>query len=442
MERFAVASVLFFFWLACPVWGDAQAYTSYFTGNATDTVTEPFGGVCMMGGAAEDDNAMAWFLGRANGGDVLVLRTSGSNGYNDYLYSGLGVAVNSVETIVFNDPSADGDAYIHRKIGQAEAIWFAGGDQWTYVSYWRHTPIDSLINLAVAQRHVAIGGTSAGMAILGGYYFSAQNGTVTSSSALATPYRANVTVDSTAFLKTPFLADVITDTHYDNPNRKGRHVVFMARILTDYGKLAKGIACDENTAVCIGSDGIARVFGGYPAYDDNAYFIQPNCGIANMAPEICTMGSPLTWYLDGRALKAYRAKGTAAGTNTFDLNDWRTGEGGMWLHWSVDRGMFAMQEGSPIDCSPPVDDDSTTVLPVIVYPNPVVDVVRIAGTDIDVMARQVEVISATGRICRLPAGTTGDGTMDVNVVRLARGFYCLRVKLKDGAVYNAKIIKN
>ena len=44
------------------------------------------------------------------------------------MYSGLGVSVNSVETIVFNS-SASSEAYIHQKIQQAEAIWFAGGDQ-------------------------------------------------------------------------------------------------------------------------------------------------------------------------------------------------------------------------------------------------------------------------------------------------------------------------
>ena len=53
-----------------------------------------------MGGATEDDNAMIWFLERSNGGDILVLRTSGSDGYNNYLFSELGVNVNSVETIV------------------------------------------------------------------------------------------------------------------------------------------------------------------------------------------------------------------------------------------------------------------------------------------------------------------------------------------------------
>ena len=42
-----------------------------------------------MGGASEDDNAMKWFLERANGGDVLVLRATGADGYNDYLFSSL-----------------------------------------------------------------------------------------------------------------------------------------------------------------------------------------------------------------------------------------------------------------------------------------------------------------------------------------------------------------
>lgn len=89
-----------------------------------------------MGGASEHDNAMKWFLEQANGRDVLVLRTSGSNGYNDYMLNQLGVNINSVETIVCHNASASQETYIHDKIKNAEAIWFAGGDQWTYISYW------------------------------------------------------------------------------------------------------------------------------------------------------------------------------------------------------------------------------------------------------------------------------------------------------------------
>jgi len=119
-----------------------QNYSSFFTGNSTDMVTSPLGGVCLMGGASEDDNAMKWFLQRANGGDIIILRTSGSDGYNAYFYATLGITVNSVETIVCNNASASSDTYILQKIQQAEAIWFAGGNQWNYISYWRNTPVE------------------------------------------------------------------------------------------------------------------------------------------------------------------------------------------------------------------------------------------------------------------------------------------------------------
>ena len=46
----------------------AQDYVSYFTGDAADVTTSPQGGVCLMGGATENDEAMKWFLERADGG--------------------------------------------------------------------------------------------------------------------------------------------------------------------------------------------------------------------------------------------------------------------------------------------------------------------------------------------------------------------------------------
>lgn len=256
--------LLYFYLMLFPYISFGQSYTSYITGNTQDLATNPSGGICLMGGASEDDNAMKWFLQRANGGDVLVLHASGGNGYNNYLYSDLGVPVNSVETIVCHDAAASSNAYVLQKIQQAEAIWFAGGDQWRYISYWRNTPFNEALNEAIQERNIVIGGTSAGMAIQGKYYFSAENGTVNSATALANPFSGLVRVDTTAFIQNTFLQEVITDTHFDNPNRKGRLVVFLARIRHDYGTFAKAIACDEYTAVCIDESGMAKVFGRFP----------------------------------------------------------------------------------------------------------------------------------------------------------------------------------
>ncbi len=353
----------------------AQSYTSYYTGSPFDRHADPTGGVCMMGGATEHDEAMRWFLTRADSGDILVLRASGADGYNSYLYSELGININSVETIVFNNASAASEPYIHDKIARAEGIWFAGGDQWNYVSYWRGTAIDSLVNLALHNRNIVIGGTSAGMAILGGFYFSAQNGTVTSEEALANPYNPLVTVDSTHFLEVSYLDQVVTDTHYDNPVRKGRHVAFMARILTDYGTEPKGIACNEYTAVCIDENGLASVYGDYPDYQEAAFFLQTNCELADVDPETCTAGQPLEWNLGGAALRVCKVWGTNDGANTFDLSDWETDEGGVWENWFVNNQILRETVGTQINCDSTTSVENEPILAehfqfVSAFPNP------------------------------------------------------------------------
>jgi len=417
-----------FFYLLCilPTFLIGQNnYSSYFTGNASDSDATPLGGVCLMGGATEDDEAMKWFLNRANGGDVLVLRASGSDGYNNYFFSELGVNLNSVETIVFHDASASEETYIHERIQQAEAIWFAGGNQWNYISYWRNTPIQDLINTAVQDRNIVIGGTSAGMAILGSTYFSAENNTVTSPLALQNPYNANVTVDNTPFLTIPFLENVITDTHYDDPDRRGRHVVFLARMVVDDNVMARGIACDEYTAVCIDNSGIASVYGEFPDYDDNAYFLQVNCELNDYSPENCSANNPLTWDLNGEAVKVYAVKGTQTGSNTFDLTDWKTGSGGAWQNWSVVDGNFTTQTGAAIDCNTSEIDKLT--ISHKIYPNPANDFIRIEGDAIE----SVEVFSVNGSVIQSYVYNSELAILDVS--SLEAGAYFIQINHKDAA---------
>lgn len=406
----------------------AQNYQSYFTGSSTDIVTNPAGGVCLMGGATENDEAMKWFLQRANGGDVLVLRASGSDGYNDYFYNQLGITLNSVETIVFNNALASNEPLIHQKINQAEAIWFAGGDQWDYISYWRGTAIDTLIRSAIQNRNIVIGGTSAGMAIQGQYYFSAENGTITSTVALNDPYDFNLTVDSTTFLGLNYMQGLITDTHYDNPDRRGRHISFMARILTDWSLIPKGIACEEYTAVCIDENGIASVYGDYPNYDDYAYFIQTNCELSNPNPEDCVNGNPLTWNHSGNALKVCKIPGTMNGNNSFDLNDWKTNSGGSWLHWSVNSGVLQETTGSSPNCNLGVNEN---IFQVNVFPNPTTDQVNILSSSrIDAL----EIIDNQGKIVLQSEKTS------ISLGDLEPGFYTIVVH-SENLLETRKIVK-
>lgn len=406
----------------------AQNYTVYHTGSTKDTVTQAKGGICLMGGSTEDDNAMRWFLQRAEGGDILVLRTSGSNGYNNYMYSKLGVKVNSVETIVCANKNASFEPYLQEKIAGAEAIWFAGGDQGEYVRYWRGTPIDSLVRDAISQRNIVVGGTSAGMAIMGKYIYTGRNGSVTSADALANPYNTRVTIDSARFMDNHYLENVITDTHYDNPDRSGRHVTFIARIMIDWASEARGIACDEYTAVCIDEGGIARVFGEYPKSDDNAYFIRPNCGLSDFTPESCVKGQPLQWLRSNKALWVYKVKGNKEGSNTFDLNDWVTGNGGEWEDWYVDQGVLSMLPTDQVDCTPLATHEYRKS-DIRIFPNPTSGLLTLESAGHRI--KHVFLFDVHGNI--LKKENIFDTTAALDVTALGSGVYFLRVVTEKGS---------
>jgi cyanophycinase-like exopeptidase len=352
------------------VYAQDQSYTSYRSGPDTAITVQPEGGICLMGGRTEDDGAMRWFLERSEGGDILVLRTSDSDGYNDYLFSQLGVPVHSVETILCHSRDASYDPYVHQRIREADAIWFAGGDQSTYVNYWRDSPVDSLINRALTERNIPIGGTSAGMAIMGTPYFSAIEGTIQSDEALSNPFHEAMTVDSQPFLNLPILANTITDTHYSERQRQGRHVAFLARAFARKGYPMRGIACDEYTAVCIDPSGIAHVYGDYPDKEDVAYFLQVSCEGEEAGPENLEAGQPLTWSRQQQAVRVYKVPGNPDGTHTFDLTNWSTGKGGSWENWWVEDGKWQSGPGQAPQCMrtslPPVTPANSPR----VFPNP------------------------------------------------------------------------
>ncbi|MEN9639718.1 MAG: hypothetical protein RLZZ262_1587 [Bacteroidota bacterium] len=330
---------------------NAQSYTSYMTGDAANVDSIPTYAVVMAGGAGDHDNAMKWMLERANGGDVLVLRASGSDGYNDYFYSDLGVDVNSVETIVCNNASSGSDPYILQRIAEAECIFFAGGDQYDYIDYWMNSPAEIALNDFIHVKRGVMGGTSAGMAILGGHVFTAENGTITSSNALNNPFSLSMTLIHDDFLTHPYLLDVITDTHYDDPDRRGRHVAFMAQMSYTGVTQPLGIACNEYVAVAIDENGMAYCFGEYPQYDEYVYFLRQGCTSLG-GPETIEPFESLTWDHNQQALKVYRANARLDGSSTFDLNNWVDNNGdGQWQDWSVVSGSINFNENtSAPDC--------------------------------------------------------------------------------------------
>jgi cyanophycinase len=138
--------------------------------------------------------------------------------------------------------------------------FFVGGDQNEYMTYWVGTQVQTIIQSKLAN--VTVGGTSAGLAVLGNWVYTAEDGSVYSDEALAVrechtpiipsplpshhlaqdPYNKYMDI-APAFLRIPFLETVITDTHF------GLYVRIFSIFLTPF--------CSDK-----GSDGTHAVFRG------------------------------------------------------------------------------------------------------------------------------------------------------------------------------------
>ncbi|MCU0686418.1 MAG: cyanophycinase [Polyangiaceae bacterium] len=257
---------------------------SYLVGNPADAPVAPGGpGLILMGGGPDVDEAFTWWRPKLNGGDVVVLRTSGADGYNDYLYHDIG-GCDSVETLLVTSPALANTNYVAARLNQAEGIFLAGGDQATYLAAWRGTRVERALQDAWA-RGAVVGGTSAGCAVLGEFVYSAENGTVFSSEALADPFDFRVTLEPD-FLRYPPLRNVLTDTHFKQRNRMGRLAAFAARLHEDgTAAVVRSLGVDERTALLVDADGFATVAG-----QNHVYVLD-----AAESPATCEPGVPLSF---------------------------------------------------------------------------------------------------------------------------------------------------
>ncbi|MEM1134813.1 MAG: cyanophycinase [Bacteroidota bacterium] len=264
-------------------------------GNSEDTEVSTSSGILLMGGGKDVDQGIQWMIDKAKGGDFVVLRASGGDAYNDYIYN-LG-DLNSVETFRVSSKILANNEEVANSIRAAEALFIAGGNQADYVRFWKNTLLEDAINYLINEKKAPVGGTSAGCAILGGFVFDALKGTVYSDEALENPYIRYVSLQNKDFIDIPILSEIITDTHYNDPDRRGRHITFLARIIKDWQLQAKGIGIQEETAVAIDETSIAKVFG-----RGSAYFLAANN--PDKLPEIVQKDTALTWNHEKNALKA------------------------------------------------------------------------------------------------------------------------------------------
>ena len=241
-------------------------------------------GYMLNGGGQWLRGAWSWFGERSGHGNLVILRASGDDELARELFRDLD-SFASVQTLVFHGPAAASDPAVLDIVRHADAIFFGGGDQSRYVRWWKGTPLQAVLNEHV-KAGKPIGGTSAGLAILGGYSYGTLSGvSLISSHAMMDPYGPDVTLVRD-FLHLPYLEHVITDTHFAKRDRFGRLITFIARLtVEEKDATITGLAVDEDTSLCVDGNGIGRVFTLRQGF---AWLIRPLHEPSNLAP-----GKPL-----------------------------------------------------------------------------------------------------------------------------------------------------
>jgi cyanophycinase len=278
----------------------------YSTGNAADVRPRLHGPVLILaGGGGDVTGAMQAAIDRVRGCgdcgakvDVVVLRASGADGYNPYFMEMKGV--DSVVSMVITDRETSSRPDVVEAVRNAEVVFFAGGDQCNYIRWIKGTPVAEAVE-RVYKRGGAIGGTSAGLAIQGEIVYDAcPSQSAKSEEVLADPFHVDVSL-SRGFFDWKPMRGVITDTHFQQRDRLGRLVTFLAR--SHDGKSLRGLGVSEGTVVLVDGKGAATVMGKGPAH-----LIRAD------APMTVERGKPLQY----KGLKVWRFESGA----TFDLRKW------------------------------------------------------------------------------------------------------------------------
>ena len=307
-----------------------HGYSYFVVGNPADVVTPTSGLLVLQGGGTDVDENFVRMGARAGGGDFVVIRASGTDAYNPYIYGLCGC--DSVATIVFKNRGAAFEPFVIDQIRNAEALFIAGGDQSDYVTFWKNTPVEDAINY-VAAKPAPVGGTSAGMAVMSEFIYSAMtSSSLTSAEGLADPFHRDLTLDRD-FLTLPRLGGLITDQHLQERDRMGRTVAFLARLVTDgWTSVGRAIAADRETALHVDpSDGSAEVLSTPTHPSPYVYFLR-----TPGPPEVCQPGTPLTF----RNVSVYRI----GPGGRFDIPRWR-GTGGIAYTLSAEAGVLTSSRG-------------------------------------------------------------------------------------------------
>lgn len=200
--------------------------------------------------------AFNWAVAQSANKKVAILHyeTTTTPEFENYFINSCGAS--AVKSFIVNGTGANNVTLVN-ELSEYDVFYFRGGDQWQYYSLWKGKLIENAIHTKFSNGGV-ICGTSAGLAILSGTLFTAQNGECYSNGAVKNTNLITIT------LKNDFLEMIpgfIFDSHFTNRGRMGRLVSFMANWKNKTSEILVGIGVDEITALAIGSNGSATAYG-------------------------------------------------------------------------------------------------------------------------------------------------------------------------------------
>lgn len=233
-------------------------------GVLADDVSPPLGPVLALDSGAPATTLFGWvqsalFSGESGRGDLVVLSAGGGDRAAQLLAL---APFRSVQTLSLADnPSAADYAMAAAILSRAEAVWFEGGDQAKYVR-WGGSALMAAVQ-GVYDRGGGVGGTSAGMIILGSAVNDALltlSENLTTARLLADPFDADLHFTRNLLRLAP-LDGSITDPHFAGQDRMGRLVTFMARQVEGPAGY-RGVAVDDGAALVIANDQARRLGSG------------------------------------------------------------------------------------------------------------------------------------------------------------------------------------
>lgn len=218
------------------------------------------GNLMLVGGGSESDGGWSdtpyqWMVDNAENKKIGIISYSDADNWLPDYFVSLG-ATEAVNIKIDSREFAD-QANMLDSLNQYDALFFKGGDQSRYYEYYKNTAVQTAIE-EIYNRGGVIGGTSAGMAILSGVMFTAENGSAYPYDALSDINSQYMTLEDD-FLQ--FYPNFIFDTHFIERGRTSRLIGFLANWYENQSQLINGIGIDDRTAMCINAKGLGTVYG-------------------------------------------------------------------------------------------------------------------------------------------------------------------------------------